>query len=194
MHARTGELQTRQPPKCPQCRAELWADAKANRDFISVLSRLELQCGGCDSDVRLSNADALRHASECPNNHLRCPMPSGFYVCPCFLPARARNGVQAHGRPALSARACLSPSANVCTQRATRSRAACTRRAPRVRGAASSEAANPRRRRRRPARVPAGRDRRQALGALPDVPQRGRQQAGMRAHTHSHTPTCMRAH
>ena len=80
-HARAGELQARQPPKCPQCRADLWADAKANRDFISVLSRLELQCGGCESDVRMSNADALRHASECPNNHLRCPMPSGFYFC-----------------------------------------------------------------------------------------------------------------
>jgi len=100
-HARAGELQARQPPKCPQCRAELWADAKANRDFISVLSRLELQCGGCDSDLRLSNADALRHASECPNNHLRCPMPSGFCLCACFLPARAGNRVQ--GRPAQSA-------------------------------------------------------------------------------------------
>ena len=77
MCARAGELQARQPPRCPQCRAELWADAKANRDFISVLGRLELQCGSCESDVLLSNADALRHASECPNNHLRCPMPSG---------------------------------------------------------------------------------------------------------------------
>jgi hypothetical protein len=95
MHARAGELQARHPPKCPQCRAELWADAKANRDFISVLSRLELQCGGCDSDVRMSNAEALRHASECPNNHLRCPMPSGLNFCARALHARAGLSVQA---------------------------------------------------------------------------------------------------
>ena len=118
----------------------------------------------------------------------------------CVFPACARRQSCAGASGAERARD-LSPCANVCMQRtcqprarAARSPAACTRRAPRTRGGASSEPAYQRRRRGRPARVPPGRDRRQALGALPDVPQRGRQQAGMRALSHTHTATCMGAH
>jgi len=70
----TQSLKQEQAPKCPQCRQPLKKDDVPNRDVIFMLSIARMRCGGCESGVDMPCETDQKHARECSENHITCPL------------------------------------------------------------------------------------------------------------------------
>ena len=69
----TDEINAGESKRCPQCRIGIWSDPKPNRDFMTLLQKLRMSCGGCSDKSLLTLVQARAHALECVSNQIRCP-------------------------------------------------------------------------------------------------------------------------